>query len=375
MRHIDMNSLVVPAAWNAKVAKTVKAVRDAVLSGKKPKFPSHWTDPQLRQALVDLVGPKCWYCETPVHGNNPDVDHYRPKSAIIGVDGPGYWWLAYVPSNYRLACGFCNSGGSQTNGQSGRRTKSNHFPLLDESTRATDEASDYAKESRILLDPADFRDAHLLGFDADGHVRRRSGAPRSDAEISRSLCRADETIRILDLNRELLVEDRKTTMGSINKLAPLLMNPLSKGVAREMIEDKIGLRSDWSTAALEALRGHPRAAAEFFASSRQGRAKPMVVSPERKTDLTDLMLLLSAGILQVGVALTAVHGGDQIEATVLTDGRISCRSRVWSTPTSAARAATGQEDIDGWAFWSITVNGVTTSLAGLRDLYRRQRPT
>ncbi|MFJ9477481.1 HNH endonuclease [Streptomyces mirabilis] len=368
-----MNLLIVPATWDAKVANTVKAVRDAVLSDEKPKFPSHWTDPQLRQALVDLVGSKCWYCETPVHGNNPDVDHYRPKSAIIGVDGPGYWWLAYTPSNYRLACGFCNSGGSQTNGQSGRRTKSNHFPLLDESTRATREACDHAKESRILLDPADPRDAHLLGFDLDGHVRRRSGTPRSDAEISRSLCRADETIRILDLNRELLVEDRKTTMGSVNKLVPLFTIPLSKEVAREMIEGKVGLRSDWSTAALEALRGHPRVAAEFVASYPQEQAEPTVVSSGLKKDLTDLMLLLSEGILQAGFALTADHDRDQIDATVLADGRISCRSRIWSTPTSAARAATGQEDIDGWAFWSTTVNGVATSLAELRDQYRRQQ--
>ncbi|MBZ6207026.1 HNH endonuclease [Streptomyces olivaceus] len=302
------------------------------------------------------------------------MDHYRPKSAIIGVDGPGYWWLAYVPLNYRLACGFCNSGGSQMNGKSGRRTKSNHFPLLDDSTRATGEACDYAREARVLLDPADFRDAHLLGFDLDGHARRRSGVPRSDAEISRSLCRADETIRILDLNRELLVEDRKTTMGEINKLVPLFMSPPSKQVAQEMIEDRIGLRSDWSTAALEALRGHPRAAAELIAPSHQGQTEPMVLSSEPKTDLTDLMLLIYAGILQPGFTLTADHDGDPIEATVLADGRISCRSRIWVTPTSAARAATGQEDIDGWAFWSSTVNGVTTSLAKLRDRYRRQQP-
>ncbi|MEU9534755.1 HNH endonuclease [Streptomyces sp. NPDC048213] len=300
------------------------------------------------------------------------MDHYRPKSAIIGIDGPGYWWLAYVPSNYRLACGFCNSGGSQTGGQRGRRTKSNHFPLFDESTRATDEHCDYEKELRVLLDPADFRDAHLLGFDLNGHVHRRSDAPRSDVETSRALCRADETIRILDLNRELLVEDRKTKMGEINKLVPLLMSPLSKQVAQEIIEGKIGLRSDWSAAALEALRGHPQVAEDLVSPSHQGQAGPTVPAPKRAVDLTDLMLLISAGSLKAGFTLTATHDGDQVEATVLDDGRISCRSRIWSTPTSAARAVTGQEDIDGWAFWTIRVNGIAVFLAELRDEYRHQ---
>ncbi|WEH18106.1 HNH endonuclease [Streptomyces sp. VNUA24] len=368
-----MNSLVVPATWNTKIANTVKAVREAISSGEKPEFPSHWTDPQLRQALVDLVGPKCWYCETPVHGNNPDVDHFRPKSAIIGVKGPGYWWLAYAPSNYRLACGFCNSGGAQTNGQRGRRTKSNHFPLLDESTRATKELSDCAKEQRVLLDPADGRDARLIGFDIKGYARRRSGVPRSAAEVSRSICRADETIRILDLNRELLVDDRKTTMDNISGLAPLLTIAAAAPVAREMIERKIGIRSDWSTAALEALHMHPQAAERLIppVSSPQNPA-PLAPASGREIDLTDLDFLVSAQVLKPGFILTAEHDGDLRTAEVLVDGRISCDARVWSTPTSAARAVTGREDIDGWTFWTLNVNGATTTLAELRDSYRRQ---
>ncbi|MFB6705750.1 HNH endonuclease [Streptomyces sp. NPDC056333] len=371
MRHVDMNSLVVPATWNAKIAKTVKAVREAVSSGEKPTFRPHWTDPLLRQALVDLAGPKCWYCETPVHGNNPDVDHYRPKSAIIGVEGPGYWWLAYAPSNYRLACGFCNSGGAQTGGQSGRRTKSNHFPLLEEATRATAEHSDYTKEQRVLLDPADDRDARLLGFDLKGYARRRSGVPRSAAEVGRSVCRADETIRILDLNRELLVEDRKTTMGDVRGLAPLLANATAAPLAREMIARKIGVRSDWSAAALEALRGHPHAAGkvgDLASNSTQLGLTSSVLS--NGVDLTDLGFLISAGALKPGLILTAVHEGDHREAEVLVDGRISCDARVWSTPTSAARAVTGREDIDGWDFWTINIDGAVTSLSELRGTYR-----
>ncbi|MBT2507023.1 HNH endonuclease [Streptomyces sp. ISL-98] len=301
------------------------------------------------------------------------MDHYRPKSAIIGVDGPGYWWLAYVPSNYRLACGFCNSGGAQINGQSGRRTKSNHFPLLDESTRATGELSDYAKEQRVLLDPADGRDARLIGFDMEGYARRRSGVPRSAAEVSRFLCRADETIRILDLNRELLVEDRKTTMDNISGLAPLLTIATAAPTAREMIERKIGIRSDWSTAALEALRMHPQAADELIRHvSYPSQPGPIAPAPGREVDLTDLGFLISARVLKPGFTLTAEHDGDLREAEVLVDGRISCNARVWSTPTSAARAVTGREDIDGWTFWTINVNGATTSLAELRDPYRGQ---
>ncbi|MFI6089543.1 HNH endonuclease [Streptomyces sp. NPDC051218] len=301
------------------------------------------------------------------------MDHYRPKSAIIGVQGPGYWWLAYVASNYRLACGFCNSGGAQINGQRGRRTKSNHFPLLDESTRATGEHCDHTKEQQVLLDPADDRDARLLGFDTDGQARRRSGASRSAAERSRSVCRADETIRILDLNRELLIEDRKTAMGDISRLAPLLASANSAPAAREMIERRIGLRSEWSTAAQEALRTHPQAAGALARHdshpSQLGQTAPAF---RDEVDLTDLDFLVSAGVLKPGFTLTATHGSDLREATVLADGRISCAGRVWSTPTSAARAVTGQHDIDGWAFWTINVNGIATSLEELRDPFRRQ---
>ncbi|MEU8961950.1 HNH endonuclease [Streptomyces sp. NPDC048491] len=299
------------------------------------------------------------------------MDHYRPKSAIIGVDGPGYWWLAYVPSNYRLACGFCNSGGAQVNGQSGRRTKSNHFPLLDESTRATGELSDCAMEQRVLLDPADDRDACLIGFDTRGYARRSSGISRSAAEVSQSLCRADETIRILDLNRELLVEDRKTTMDNIGGLAPLLTIAAAAPTAREMIESKIGIRSDWSAAALEALRMHPKAAGELIRHvSHPSQSGSISSDSGREVDLTDLGFLISARVLKPGCKLAAEHDGDLREAEVLVDGRISCDARIWSTPTSAARAITGREDIDGWIFWTINVNGATTSLAELRNPYR-----
>lgn len=44
-----------------------------------------------------------------------------------------------------------------------------------------------------------------------------------------------------------------------------------------------------------------------------------------------------------------------------------CFQRPLATPTSAARMATGDDQVDGWTFWSLTVDGTTRTLSDLRD--------
>ncbi|MFB6940744.1 MULTISPECIES: hypothetical protein [unclassified Streptomyces] len=68
-----------------------------------------------------------------------------------------------------------------------------------------------------------------------------------------------------------------------------------------------------------------------------------------------------------GIALTGRGKRGPARATLLADGRIICFQRPLNTPTSAARMATGDDHVDGWTFWSLTVDGTPRTLSDLRD--------
>jgi uncharacterized protein (TIGR02646 family) len=101
---------------------------------------------------------KCCYCEMNFDEHRPYafayVDHWRPKSSFRQARGekrvwPGYYWLAYDWDNLLLSCAFCNS------------TKSDLFPLEDQSTRALDHRMSLDEETPSILKPDRDRDLHL----------------------------------------------------------------------------------------------------------------------------------------------------------------------------------------------------------------------
>jgi hypothetical protein len=125
---------------------------------------------------------KCWYSEAPIIGKHvKDVEHFRPKSEAapltksqraklmrMGLDiperriqDPGYDWLKYDSSNYRLSHPQVNRTGG----------KGSVFPILDGTTRISsiDDPSK-TKEYAILLDPSNPEDARLLIVLADGEI-------------------------------------------------------------------------------------------------------------------------------------------------------------------------------------------------------------
>lgn len=86
------------------------------------------------------------------------IDHYRPVC--------DYWWLAYKPTNYRVACPWANS--PQHNAQYGcAGGKGDNFPLLPPGIRAIAE-HELANEQPIILDPCNAADCELLVFQTDG---------------------------------------------------------------------------------------------------------------------------------------------------------------------------------------------------------------
>lgn len=126
-------------------------------------------------ALTQLTGNsedncKCWYCECDGSaGFYFQVDHYRPKKRVKNKGykkdqyEPGYWWLAFDPENYRVACQRCNTGAG----------KRDQFPLPEDSPRGIVE-NGHKCENPLLLDP-NSSDPRLLRFLQNGDVKTAVG--------------------------------------------------------------------------------------------------------------------------------------------------------------------------------------------------------
>ena len=365
MRYVDTSGLSAPPAWIEKARKVEEKIQACIADGTAFEFRSLWTEDEMRGPLVQLLGPKCWYCETLIQRTDVQIDHFRPKSEVSGEPGhPGYWWLAYEVTNYRVICKHCNSGGARYNDVPEGLAKSSRFPLL-AGTRATKPGDDLTVEQPVLLDPVRSGDPDLLGFDAAGFARRRSGASYSQAEKKRGLCRADETIRILALNATQITEQRRELMLEIGQLSRLRGTP----VAADLIARKVGPQAQWSAAASAALAIHRAGASTPHRTGPPATAAALGqtdIHPRSNVDLVDLLIHLDADELATGIALTGRRAGREYHAELRKDGRISVVGRAWGTPQSAARAAPGRADVDGWDFWRLTVGGTDLSLAEFR---------
>lgn len=75
-------------------------------------FNNFWTE--LKADFKEKQNSRCAICEKELNDiYSQDIEHYRPKTI--------YWWLAYNPENYYLACAECN-----------RSYKKIEFPLLNQ---------------------------------------------------------------------------------------------------------------------------------------------------------------------------------------------------------------------------------------------------
>ncbi|MEV2189780.1 HNH endonuclease signature motif containing protein [Streptomyces phaeochromogenes] len=362
MRHVNMQGLTAPPAWATRAKRTLDAVRAAVAAGTEREFSSHWAEDAVRDLLLGLVGVKCWYCESLIVRADITVDHYRPKSEVLDVPGhPGYWWLAYDVSNYRIACKHCNSGGARYNGVREGRAKGSQFPLIG-GTRARTSVDDLNSEQPLLLDPANHSDPDLLGFDSAGYARR-SNIPYSPAETNRGLCRADETIRILALNDSHLVPLRSHLMHEVGVLARFGDDP----AIQQLIDDKVGPKAPYSSAAAMALAVQRACDRPASAPTTAATTPTPAADPARsRVDLQDLLEHLDPDDLKVGITLTGRHEKKVHQAFLNHEGQINVLGRLWRTPTTAARAATGSNKIDGWDFWRLTIAGVEQTFAEFR---------
>jgi uncharacterized protein (TIGR02646 family) len=177
----------------SEIADAVKAARAKAINAKS----KIWSD--AGKILRNVMNEKCWYCESLELRSDMPVDHFRPKNKVHGCEKhEGYWWLAFEWTNYRFACGYCNSRHSNPDSSGG---KADHFPLIDPSKRAWTRDDRLDDEDPELLDPCDALDPRRLTFKEDG---RASHASTDDERRARS------SIEIYHLNEVRLKNERKT---------------------------------------------------------------------------------------------------------------------------------------------------------------------
>ena len=143
----------------------------------------------VKSTLLEAQRGKCCYCESKFQATSPGaVEHFRPKGAVQQERGgkeeyPGYYWLAYRWKNLLVTCTLCNT------------KKGALFPLSDPEARARSHHADLDKECPLLVDPA--------SEEPRQHIRFRGSAIEPLTE------KGSETIRVLDLRRDELMQDRR----------------------------------------------------------------------------------------------------------------------------------------------------------------------
>ncbi len=152
----------------AAAAEVNAAPDEAARKAAIEKHRTKWV--ACRAALSQLSDGKCWYVECRTVGADDDVDHYRPKNAV--VEEPthsGYYWEAFNWRNFRLSCQRANrpKKGEDAGVVLG---KAAHFPLWPGSPRAMTPAGDLAAERPLLLDPTNPLDPLSLTFKPNGEA-------------------------------------------------------------------------------------------------------------------------------------------------------------------------------------------------------------
>lgn len=132
------------------------------------RYRARWS--AVRDAFEEQSNGKCWYVECKNPGSDNDIDHYRPKSRVAeDLTHPGYYWLAFEWTNFRLSCQRANRPrrNPETDETGG---KSDNFPLVNPENRARAPGDDLSLEIPAIFDPTNVVDVAMLTFGPSGDV-------------------------------------------------------------------------------------------------------------------------------------------------------------------------------------------------------------
>lgn len=200
----------------AALTATPVADRGAFIDQKRGEA---WGHSDVVSALRSAVGNKCWYSEVKLDGQDPNVDHFRPKGRIQEVDDnlqktghvcSGYWWLAFEFANYRLAAMHANQRRVDEDSNGG---KWDFFPVR--GVRAAEGTLIGAITEDILaLDPCKATDVALMWFDPDGRPCGPQGKRNAnDAEKMR----IKATIWLYHLDKSEIQTSRQQHLEELRK--------------------------------------------------------------------------------------------------------------------------------------------------------------
>ena len=111
MRYIPLDGLKFPENWEERARKAQGVIKDLTPEERTKRVNAcAYIWHELKEELEKCSHHKCWYCESNQDRSDNNVDHFRPKGRVTECpDHEGYWWLAFIWTNYRFSCTFCNS--------------------------------------------------------------------------------------------------------------------------------------------------------------------------------------------------------------------------------------------------------------------------
>lgn len=223
MIHVDRENVAAPGILASKAADEAKAAAAAFFRlGTKARAqrafdfdPGIYAAEEVRTALHELFRGKCAYCESQLVHADLVVDHFRPRSGALDLDGTisfeHYWWLSYEWTNLYASCTECSS-------QKGPR-----FPVGSRRSRARARGKALLSERMLLLDPCADNPEEDLVFLEDGRVAGSS-------------TRGGVTIDVLGLNRSRLIDARAQAFGDVKREWTALLERLKSTASFEELE-------------------------------------------------------------------------------------------------------------------------------------------
>lgn len=257
MRHIDLPTLLTQifaddAGQHAK--KCLERAHQKVTKKRTPKTRKKYVDDNgsgkwkaVKDRLTVQLGKKCWYTEVEFIGGSLAIDHFRPVCH--------YWWLAFDPDNYRVACPWANS--PEHNARHGcAGGKGDNFPLLPAAAPRATSKNQLANERPVILDPCSATDCDLLVFQPDGRpILNPVFAADSIAKQ-----RVDESKILLNLDhpdfntkREQLCNE---TADDVRTHEALPANSPQRGTIQTRVAARLSAKAPFSRAARNYLQLH-----------------------------------------------------------------------------------------------------------------------
>jgi len=175
---------------------------------------SAYSEPDVKDALIELFKGKCAYCESRfLHVYSGDVEHFRPKGEIEEATPnkkPGYYWLAADWTNLLLSCRNCNQKLKHLIfGKLEKETmgKMNQFPL-DNGFKHIQSHKTYTKnitaeeQNRLLINPCIEKPENYFKYESVGVIKPK-------VTTGKDFQMAEKSIAIYVLQRMPLVQARE----------------------------------------------------------------------------------------------------------------------------------------------------------------------